>query len=130
MSHSYHDKILRVDLTHGKICIGGIGSLNLIKNGVHENMGFFHRKPVYRMAHRLYKANADAMSLYQSETLARMGYLKETLKEIGDQELVTHRIEELPEPDIPADYPIGLDWHSRVKGGHSLSTEIARDGAL
>ena len=59
-----------------------------------------------------------------------MDYLKETLKEIGDRELVAHRVEELPEPDIPADYPIGLDWHSRVKDGHSLNTEIAGEGAL
>jgi hypothetical protein len=126
----YPEYHISVAHKYGKICIGGIGSLNLIKNGVHENTGFFHRKPVYQMAHRQYRANADAMSLYQSETLARMGYLKETLKEIGIRELVAHRTEELPEPDIPADYPIGLDWHSRVKGGHSLSTEIAGDGAL
>lgn len=59
-----------------------------------------------------------------------MGYLKETLEEIGDKELVARRIEELPEPDIPSDYPIGLDWHSRIEGGHSLSSEIAGDGAL
>ena len=119
---------------HGKICIGGIGSFNLIKSRTRENTGFFHRKPVYQMAHRQYKANADAMSLYQSETLARMDYLKETLKEIGDRELVARRVEELPDPDIPADYPIGVDWHSIVKGGlkggHSLSTKIAGDGAL
>ena len=119
---------------HGKICIGGIGSFNLIKSHTHQNTGFFHRKPVYQMAHRQYKANADAMSLYQSETLARMDYLKETLKEIGDRELVSRRAEELPEPDISADYPIGVDWHSIVegglKGGHSLRAETSGNGAL
>lgn len=126
----YPEYHISVPHRYGKVCIGGIGSLNLIRNGVHENTGFFHQKPVYQMANRQYKAGADAMSLYQSETLVRMDYLKETLKEIGDRELVARRAEELLEPDIPADYPIGLDWHSRLNNGHSLSAKSAGDGAL
>jgi len=123
----YHISVVH---RYGKVCFSGIGSLNLIRSGVHQNTGFFHRKPVYQMANRQYKAESDAMSLYQSETLVRMDYLKETLQEIGDRELVARRAEELPEPDIPADYPIGLDWHSRLNNGHSLSVKIAGDGAL
>lgn len=48
----YPEYHISVAHKHGKICIGGIGSLNLIKNGVHKSTGFFHRKPVYKMAHR------------------------------------------------------------------------------
>jgi len=33
-------------------------------------------------------------------------------------------------PDIPAEYPIGLDWHSRLEGGESLRVEVAGDEAL
>jgi hypothetical protein len=126
----YPEYHISVAHQYDKICIGGIGSLNLIRNCVHKNTGFFHRKPVYQMANRQYKAGVDAMSLYQSETLVRMAYLKETLQEIGDKELVARRAEELPEPDIPTDYPIGLDWHSRLNNGHSLSAKIAGDEAL
>lgn len=70
------------------------------------------------------------MSLYQSETLVRMEYLKETLKELGDRKLVARRAEELPNPDIPEDYPIGFDWHTRLGDGESLSAEIAGELAL
>ena len=68
------------------------------------------------------------MSLYQSETLVRMDYLEETLKEIGDRELVARRAEELPQEDIPTDYPIGMDWHTHLR--HSLSVKLAGDAAL
>jgi len=111
---------------YGKICIGGIGSLNLIRSGVPKNTGFFHRKPVYQLAKRQYEAGVDAMSLYQSESLVRMDYLKETLQEIGNRDVVIKRAKELPDPKIPDEYPnfsgpIGLDWHSRFNNGMSLS---------
>jgi len=124
----YPEYHISVAHRYDKVCFGGIGSKKLIENGVHKNTGFFHRKPVYKLANRQYEAGADAMSLYQSETLVRMDYLKETLKEIGDRGLVALRAEELPEPDIPADYPIGMDWHTRLR--HSLSVKIAGDDAL
>lgn len=115
---------------YNKVCFGGIGSLNLIRNGVHKNTGFFYPSPVYQMANRQYEAGADAMSLYQSETLARMNYLIETLKEIGDKKIVAYQVEEIPELEEDEDSSIGLDWHSKLKGGHSLSAQIAGDGAL
>jgi len=126
----YPEYHISVAHQYDKVCFGGIGSLNLIRNGIHTNTGFFHRKPVYQMANRQYKSGPDAMSLYQSETLVRMDYLHETLQEIGDKELVACQSKELPEPDVPADYPIGLDWHSRLHNGHGLSAEIAGDAAL
>ena len=115
---------------YGKTCIGGIGSKNIIdKSRQFENTGCFHRKPVYQLAHRQYQAGADAMSLYQTESLARMPYLAETIREIGDRRLVARRAEELPDPDIPPDYPIGMDWHTRLTQGESLRTS-AGDYAL
>jgi len=124
----YPEYHISVAHKYGKACLGGIGSKKLIESGVHENIGFFHRKPVYQLADRQYKAGADAMSLYQSETLVRMDYLVETLKEIGDKELVARRAKELPQEDIPADYPIGMDWHTNLR--HSLSVKLAGDAAL
>ena len=108
---------------YDKVCIGGVGAKHLIhKDGRFGNTGFFHRKPVYQLADRQYKAGADAMSLYQTEMLARMPYLKDTLKEIGDKARVARRARELPDPDMPADYPIGMDWHTRLTNGESLRT--------
>ena len=114
---------------HGKVCYGGIGSLNLIQSGNFENTGFFHPKPVYQFAHRQYRTGADAMTLYQSETLARMDYLKETLRKIGDRQGVAQKAANLSDPNFPSDHPIGLDWHSRLTGGHELGLN-AGDGAL
>ncbi len=127
-SASYPEYHISVTHQYHKVCFGGIGSKKLIESGVHKNTGFFHRKPVYKLANRQYGAGADAMSLYQSESLVRMDYLKETLKEIGDRKIVACRAEELPEADIPADYPIGMDWHTHLR--HSLSVKIAGDDAL
>ena len=59
-----------------------------------------------------------------------MDYLKGTLREIGDRELVTCRAEKLPEPDVPKDYRIALDWHSKLKNRHRLNARIAREEAL
>lgn len=114
---------------HGKVCYGGIGSRNLIQNGILENTGFFHPRPIYQLALRQYNAGADTMTLYQSETLVRMDYLKETLREIGDRRRVAQKTTDLPDPNFPPEHPIGLDWHSRLTGGHGLGLG-AGDGAL
>ena len=78
---------------------------------------------------RQYRTGADAMTLYQSETLARMDYLKETLRKIGDRQLVAQKAADLSDPNFPSVHPIGLDWHSRLTGGHGLGLD-AGDGAL
>ncbi|MCS5611844.1 MAG: hypothetical protein NZ961_15600, partial [Candidatus Poribacteria bacterium] len=72
----------------------------------------------------------DAISLYQSETLVRMDYLKEILTVIGDQKLVAQRAKTMPEPDFPSDYPICMDWHTNVPGQHSIDVSQVGDGAL
>ena len=69
------------------------------------------------------------MTLYQSETLVRMDYLKETLCEIGNRRRVAQKAADLPDPNFPPEHPIGLDWHSRLTGGHGLGLG-AGDGAL
>ena len=113
---------------YGKFCIGGIGSLKLIRNGMLKNTGFYHPHPVYVLAQEQYKAGVDAMSLYQSESLVRMDYLKPLLTEVGDKAAVARGVEEMLDPGTPADYPIGMDWHSKAR--HSLRVEIAGDDAL
>ena len=111
-----------IDLAHkhGKMCIGGIGSRELQRTDRFKNTGFFHPKPVYQLAARQYKAQADAMSLYQTESLARMNYLEETIKALGDRDLVARRAEQLPDPQPKLDPRIGLDWHTRLSNGESL----------
>ena len=60
------------------------------------------------------------MSLYQTETLARMDYLHETLQAIGSRNLVITRAAELSDPDRKLDPRIALDWHTRLGHGESL----------
>ena len=105
---------------YGKVCYGGIGSKHLIENGTPENTGFYDPQPVYALAGRQYAAGADAMSLYQSETLVRMPYLTDMLREIGDRQSVLRRARELPAPDFPEGYPIAMDWHTVAKGAERL----------
>jgi hypothetical protein len=115
---------------HDKLCIGGIGSKNLIRNGSHENTGFYHPRPIYERADRQYRAGVDAISLYQTETLARMPYLKEMLLEISDRETVTRRLGDLPRVEIPEEDSIGVDWHSKFDNGHGLRVSVSGDTAL
>jgi len=113
---------------HGKGCIAGIGSKHLIESGESTNTGFFHPRPVFELADRQYCAGADAVSLYQSESLVRMDYLKPTIAQLGDPPLVARRASELPDPGFPEDYFIGMDWHTHLR--HSVSARIAGDDAL
>lgn len=113
---------------YGKSCIGGIGSLKLIRNGETRNTGFYHPQPVYELAREQYEAGVDAMSLYQSETLVRMDYLSEFLKDLGERSIVAEKARGLPRPKLPEDYMIGMDWHTRQR--HSVSVEKAGDDAF
>ncbi|MBT4497166.1 MAG: hypothetical protein HOC74_05555 [Gemmatimonadetes bacterium] len=115
---------------YGKICIGGIGSKRLIESGVEENIGFFHAQPIYALAERQYRAGVDGMSLYQSETLVRMEYLKELIGNLGKPEVVTRMAEELPVPDLPENDDTGMDWHAHGRGRYGLRVEVAGDAAL
>ncbi|MFW5923164.1 MAG: hypothetical protein ACOCSQ_02145 [Planctomycetota bacterium] len=131
---------------YDKYVIGGIGSLNLMRskgNGNQlENSGFYHDKPAFQKAARQYNAGADAMSLYQTETLARLRYLHGFIAALGDREQVARNAEQLDEPDRQVLFrnnssvkSIGLDWHTSwhhplLRGGESLSTWIAGNSAL
>ena len=126
-SHAYHVKVAH---RHNKICIGGIGSKKLIESRVPQNTGFFHPQPVYDWTDKQYQSGVDAISLYQSETMVRMDYLKETTTAIGDRQLVAQRATDLPAADYPADYPICLDWHTHVPGQHSIDVAEVGDAAL
>ena len=95
---------------HGKTCIGGLGSLDLIQNHVPTNTGFFRPKPMYRLLDRQYAAGVDAMSVYQSESLARMDYLREHLPLVGDPAAVKARA--AADPDRQDQSCIGYDWHN------------------
>ena len=131
---------------HDKYIIGGIGSLNLMRSkevaNQLNNSGFYHDKPVYEKVARQYRAGADALSIYQSETLARLEYLKTFLSESGNKQTVIEKAKTLPDPDPKtlfrnnsSAWSIGLDWHSAwchpvLRRAESLSTLIAGDSAL
>ena len=115
---------------HGKWCIGGVGSKRLIENGVEGNTGFYHPQLAYSLADRQYRAGVDGMSLYQSETLVRMDYLAELIRELGKPEVVARRARELPKPDLPEDDDTGMDWHAHARGRYGLRVERAGDAAL
>jgi hypothetical protein len=114
----YPEYHVAVAHAHGVACYGGIGSYNLIKNGneagVWENTGFYHPKPVYRLALRQHDAGVDAMTLYQSDSLIHMSYLDELFRVAADPAALRARTAELPDPDLPENYLIGTDWHSRI----------------
>ena len=115
---------------HGEACIGGVGSKCLIEVHKTENTGFYDSQPVYAMADLRYAAGVDAMSLYQSESLARMDSLASMLPELVRPPLSPQRAAELPRPDFPANYPIACDWHSQLEGQEALDVEIAGNLAL
>ena len=77
-----------------------------------------------------YQASVDAISLYQSETIVRMDYLRKTITAIGDRQLVAQRAIGLPAPDYPANYPICMDWHTHLPGLHSIDMAQVGDAAL
>ncbi|MFW5915714.1 MAG: hypothetical protein ACOCTQ_04495, partial [Planctomycetota bacterium] len=106
---SYH---VRTAHEYGKPCIGGIGSRKLIKSGTHQNKGFYHPQPVYTLADAQYRAGVDAMSVYQSDTLVRMKYLTRLLKDLRQPRAIRRRLAKMNPPDVPPEYPIGLDWHA------------------
>lgn len=99
---------------HGKTCVGGLGSLELIRNHVPRNTGFFHPAPMYRLLARQYEGGVDAMSVYQSESLARMDYLREHLRRVGDPAAVRVRAVSGEPKDISP--WLGYDWHTSRKG--------------
>ena len=116
---SYH---IAVAHRHGKLCIGGVGSKGLIESWVEENTGFYVPQPAYALAARQYAAGVDGMSLYQSETLVRMEYLAQLLRDVGAPTIVAEQANALPRPTRPRP-EIGMDWHAHMEGRHSLRTE-------
>ena len=69
---------------YGKVCVGGVGSKGMIENGTLQNTGFFRPGPAYQLADRQFRAGADGMSLYQTETLVRMPYLQNVIRTFAD----------------------------------------------
>jgi hypothetical protein len=137
-----------VELAHryGKSAIGGLGSLNLMRsigNGESmRNTGFFHPKPALAKVDRQLRAGADAVSIYQSETLARLEYLKPLIRDCGSKDTVDEKSRRLADPDADtlfqnssSEWSIGLDWHAawchpRMRKAEALSAFVAGDGAL
>ena len=109
---------------HGKPCIGGLGSLNLIAgDGAVPNRdpeAFYDPRPAYEIVDRQFCAGVDAISVYQSENLTRQPYLRQLLEDLPQRDAVAQRLRELPHSRFPADYPLGLDWHAKWDGRYGV----------
>ncbi|MBD3386491.1 hypothetical protein GF407_16410 [candidate division KSB1 bacterium] len=116
---------------HDKICMGGIGTKHLKRNRVFRNTGFYDPQPVYDLANQQYNTGVDAMTIYQSETLFHLPYLQPLLHQIDNKSRVKALCRELDKPDFPPNYPIGMDWHTKLPQlRHGLSVEEFGDNAL
>ncbi len=123
----------------GKICIGGLGSMNLIPEDrphrIHPDpREWFFPRPPYELVLRQLKAGADGISVYQSETLVLQPYLQELLRDIHDRDAVTRRLRELPVAALPPEHLVGVDWHSSWLGkdgphGQLLGLRASPQGA-
>jgi len=112
----------------GKWCVGGIGSKGLIVNGVAENTGHYAAAPVHALAAGQLEAGVDGLSLYQSESLLRMEYLRGLWPVLGGP---AEEIPDAPGSVSPGVEPaIGMDWHADMGGRHGLRVSEVGAGAL
>ncbi len=96
---------------HDKLCIGGIGSKRMMEHDT--SLQPQRVQKAYNLAHDQYQAGVDGMSVYQSETLLRLPYLKAFLGSVNDRALVSQNAAApfTREPDNAA-----CDWHSAKDG--------------
>lgn len=114
-----------VQLAHryGTICAGGLGSLELIRNHVPKNTEFFRPEPMCRLLEHQYAAGVDAMSVYQTGTLARMDYLRDHMRLLANREAVRARAAQGRNEQVSA--WLGYDWHTSREGrfrGYELAS--------
>ncbi|MFP4026185.1 MAG: hypothetical protein ACLFWL_00150 [Candidatus Brocadiia bacterium] len=117
---------------HGKDCIGGLGSMGLFQ---HNNMSRrrdieYKPKHAYELLAQQYDAGVDSISIYQTETLARMGYLQDLMLEAGTPETVIGRADELPGKSRSDTSPVGVDWHSFPNGLYGVGTSVEAQQSL
>lgn len=114
---------------HGKLCIGGVGSIGLQLPGqlalpdAKVNLACL-------VADRQYAAGIDGMSLYQSESLCRKTYLADMIRHLGDRDWIAKVASKTTSPafDDP-DFLVGKDWHS-APGSEGLGTKRFGNNAL
>jgi len=129
-----------IDLAHkhGKACIGGVGSLGLVLgDGAAANANaeaLFYPGAACRLAERQLAAGADAMSLYQTETVARLSYLKDFVARAPDLAALRLDLARLPDKEPPEGFLVGMDWHSKRPGvggqGRKSPHRLRAAGAL
>jgi hypothetical protein len=127
--YDYH-----VDLAHrhGKSCIGGLGSRGLfLPTG---NSGRRAIDPVpekaYEVMRQQFDAGCDAMSVYQTETLARLPELQHILRDAADPRAVAEGGGSLTVGQREDTGEVGLDWHSFRRGLYGVGTSVEPQHAL
>jgi hypothetical protein len=108
----YH---IRAMHERGKMCIGGIGSRGLLSKPGDPPAADdpSQLRPVYAMARRQYDAGADAMSLYQTESVVRRPAVRPMFAKLGDKAEVRRLAQSLPKREPAVEKLMGLDWHAK-----------------
>ena len=104
---------------YGKQCIGGIGSLNLIEHYPpvpHKQHSSFDATPIYDSAIRQLNAGVDGMSVYQTDCVCRMPWLKNVLPFVGNPDKCKEKRKDIEQSRFGMFFT-GLDWHSGNKHG-------------
>lgn len=136
----FHEHHIAEAHRYGKPCIGGLGSFNLMREGATVNQmvanhrQWFFPRPAHELVHRQLQDGADGVSVYQSESLVRLPYLQELLRDIADKEAAARRLKTLPELVLPPEHFVGIDWHSSWLGkdgahGQLLGLKSPKAGA-
>jgi len=83
---------------------------------------------VHALAAAQLGAGVDGLSLYQSETMLRMAYLRDLWPVLGGPARAIPAASATPGPGVePA---IGMDWHAHLEGRYGLRVREVGAGAL
>lgn len=130
---SYPEEHVHLAETHGKLCLGGVGSKGLQLKGqcpLPEEQATANVPYAYRVAASLHRAGVHGMSLYQSESLSRIPYLSDLVGNLTNREWMERVAAGVPDPEPAApEYVIGKDWHSTA-GSEGLDVAEFGNDAL
>lgn len=113
MSHHFEYHVSRAHHNSKRI-IGGIGSLNLIPHKIKDTStphASFEEQPVWDMAYRQLNAGVDGMSVYQTDTLCNVSWLKEIIPNLGRIDVCSEKKLGWPSSRMNS-LMTACDWHT------------------
>ena len=118
MTHHFEHHVNTAHLNSKKI-IGGIGSLNVIPQqitNINQPHGSFEEQPIWNMAYRQLNAGVDGMSVYQTDTICNVAWLKSIIPHLGTIGICAEKRLEWPRLRLNS-LLTGCDWHSNYDYG-------------